>query len=151
MKFWTLIILSLALAGCGGSKKIVEPVVDYDDLHPVTGQVTFKGEPIPDGTVKFHTPKSLDDPRPSYGPSAIVKADGTFEVYTYREEGKGIGAPAGDYLITVHWVGPTEGLSESSIDELEERIPVKYRNPRTSGLKVTVNAGSNVIPPIDLQ
>lgn len=137
------------LSGCSGSA-VAEPLTEYDDLHPVSGQITFNGEPIPDATVRLHPVTPKTDGSLVHHPSGVVKEDGTFAIFTFREEGRGQGAPAGEYRISVSWLGSLEGLSESSIDELKERLPAKYTKPQTSGLTVTVTEGENEIPPISL-
>lgn len=137
------------LAGCGG-RVHVEPLTEYEDLHPVSGQITFNGEPIQDATIQLHPVTPKTDGSLVHAPSAVVREDGTFEVFTFRPDGRGRGVPLGEYRISVSWRGSLQGLSESSIDELDERLPAKYTKPQTSGLTVTVTDGENSIPPIAL-
>jgi hypothetical protein len=142
-------VLCLSLgSGCFRPPVAAEDTV-YDDLRPVTGSIAFQGAPIEDASIKLHPVKGAAPGE--YLPSAVVKDDGTFIVYSYRPEGRGVGAPPGEYVLTVSWRGPLQGLSESSIDELKELLPKKYTDPRTSDLKFTVTDGENVIPHIEIE
>lgn len=139
-----------ALSGCGGAV-IAEPIVDYGDLQPVTGKVEFNGQPISDATVTLHPvtpPVGGNLPHP---PSGLVGEDGTFTISTFRDKGRGLGAPIGEYRITVSWFGSLQGLSESQIDGLKEQLPAKYQHPVKSGLTVTVAPGANELPVLSLQ
>lgn len=145
----TVAVLTLSLgSGCFRAPVAAEDAV-YDDLRPVIGSIAFEGAPIEDASIKLHPVRAATPG--AYLPSAVVKDDGTFIVYSYRPEGRGVGAPPGEYVLTVSWRGPLQGLSESSIDELKELLPKKFTDPRTSGLKVTVTDGENVIPHIDIE
>lgn len=152
---WTILLLTavagFGLSGCGGATGAEEVDVEFSDLHPVTGTIDFNGQPIPDATVRLHPVQPSPDGSVVHPPSGLVDEEGRFEIHSYRPEGRGKGAPAGEYLISVRWSGPLQGLSESQLEELNERLPAKYTQPRSSGLTVTVTAGVNEVPPISLK
>jgi hypothetical protein len=137
--------LLLLFAGCGEPLKADFTV--FDDLHPVKGELRFKGEPVPEASIRLH-PMPLGSDGPIV--SAVVDSEGTFEVYTFRPEGKGLGAPAGEYRATVSWFGPTVGLREEQKDELKELLPAKYGRPQTSPVNIQVTVGENEVGTISL-
>jgi hypothetical protein len=125
----TLIIGSqLALIlGCGSP---------YD--ASVSGIATLENAPLTTGTVKF-TPEQS-------GPSGYgsIGTDGSYSIMIGREEG----LPSGSYVVTVV-------ANEESIPNKNPSLPpapgkpitpLWYRDPATSPLKVTVEAGSNDVP-----
>ena len=70
--------------------------------------------------------------------------DGWFTLNTYKGND---GVPAGSYVVTMLWLpkgyhGPIEGAN---------KLPERYRDPETSGFKVQVVAGDNVLAPFDLR
>jgi hypothetical protein len=122
-----LSVASLLAGGCGGV---------YDST--VTGNVTLDGNGVPRGTVAFH-------PR-SGGPAAYspIADNGSYAVRTGRESG----LPAGEYDVTVT---ANERPSEADIAKGgapppgKAITPIWYRSKESSGLKFTVEPGSNVI------
>ena len=148
---WLMGILSpmlMMVIGCGAP-----PIEDYrvfDDLVPVKGQVTFKGKPIQDAAIRFHPAGKSTVGGVPPRVAAVSDAEGRFELFTFRPEGKGQGAPIGDYRVTVSWVGPTAGLPQEKLDSLKELIPAKYINPRTSPIEVQIAAGQSEIPAVSI-
>ena len=138
----------LGLLGCGRGPANV--YTEYADLHPVKGKVTFRGEPIPDATIRLHPVAPPADGSLVHAPSGVVDESGDFEISTYRPAGMGKGAPVGDYRATVSWRGPLKGLTEEQEDELKELIPPKYTRPQSSTITVNVQEGDNELPPIVL-
>ncbi len=119
----TLLMLALAAAvGCGET---------WVEVFPASGAVKVDGQVPVGAKLVLHavTPQGPE----AVAPTASVKPDGSFVVTTYQA---GDGAPPGDYVVTVQWykidkdgnVGPNV-------------IPVEYGNPKTSPIKVTINAG----------
>jgi hypothetical protein len=111
------------------------------EVYPVCGEVFFNGEPAGGASVHFH-PADADEGSPAY---ATVQEDGSFELSTY---GTYDGAEAGDYVVTLSW--SDEEKVEGEIIVGPDRLGDRYSNPKTSGFKVTVNAGKNVVPRYDL-
>lgn len=109
-------------------------------LHPVRGTVFFDGQPAEGATV-------ILDPVSGGGtdkPSGTVAADGSFTVTTHPH---GSGAPAGEYAVLVTWFPPDARQS----DNPRNKLPAKYADAANTPVpKVTVQAGTTTIPPIQL-
>ena len=136
-------MLTAVLSGCGGGQTPPEP-----PLFPVTGQVFYRNQTIPDATVRLTPVTPPRNGKPLYLPHGTVDESGLFTLSTYR---RGDGAPAGEYYVSFSWVGSLKGISEDDEDKLPERLPRKYTNPQTSGFTVTVKEGSNILPAFALQ
>jgi len=143
----------LPLAGCGPA---------LPATHPVTGTVTYQGQPVEGATVLF----TRGSGNLAEGEMAIGKTDagGRFELTTHvGGEADVKGAPAGEYKVTVSKQVPPPGISESEyqamvdaadkISEtgamvpadqqppaLVELFPPKYSVAVESELKATVTA-----------
>lgn len=122
-----LAVLALLPAGCGQKTK----------LGRVSGRVTYKGQPVPNGAITF-----LPDPS---GPPATapIQPDGT---YTLQTPDVGEGALVGQHAVMIMAlrVGPAMGPEER--DPLPPPIiPIKYGNTSTSGLTAEVREGENTI------
>lgn len=103
-------------------------------VHPVKGQVHFEGTPTPDAQVLFFL---IDGKKMTRAADAIVEADGSYALTTYHAFD---GAPAGDYAVAVVWrERDAQGRPGPN------RLPAKYANPETSGLRFQVKAGPNDI------
>ncbi len=114
------------LSGCGGI---------YD--ASVSGVVTLDGTPLPRGTVSFNP----ETPGPSsYGQ---IDSSGRYTVMTGREQG----LPPGNYVLTVVAnEPPTEPGKNGGPPPAGKPItPRWYRSLSSSGLKYTVEKGSNQI------
>ena len=116
------------LTGCGGP---------FDST--VHGVVTLDGNPLPTGTVTFK-------PTSNQGSTAYAKVDesGNYELQTGRE----FGLPPGEYAVTVvARERPTSsyGKDGGPPPAGKQLTPEWYRSPESSGLKFTVESGSNEI------
>lgn len=124
-------ILFLALTvGCGDHQP-------RDVLGGVSGRVTFENEAVSDAMVIFQNPAKGLYKR------ANVGEDGTYRVKTVD----GYGLPLGDYEVYVSPrlpdipMGPvTKPLPTLDVSKMPER----YRDPATSGLRLTVKDGKHV-------
>jgi tetratricopeptide (TPR) repeat protein len=107
-------------------------------VYRAQGTAEYDGKPMASATIFLHPvdAKKAFFPRPC----ATVREDGTFILGTY---GKGDGAPAGEYKITVQWVTQTQGK-----DVPVNVLPEKYAVAHTSDLIVRIKAGDNLLPPI---
>jgi hypothetical protein len=112
-------------------------------VYPARGHVQFANSPPAGAFVVLH-PLQGSLPR-NARPYAIVRSDGSFELSTF---GKGDGAPAGEYAVTVEW----RPLTGGGIDSISgrNRLPAKYARPETSGLRVNVASAANEIPTFEL-
>lgn len=120
--------------GCGQS--------DQNETAPVTGTVTYAGEPLKKGTIIFETAGA----RPANG--KIV--DGKIvDVTTYKP---GDGAAVGTHSIAIQSVTIITGSSPAGSTpadanmgssqgmRVESHIPKRYGNPASSGLEAEVKA-----------
>ena len=142
-------LLMLSLSGCG--QPVPSDLTEFGDLHPVTGRVTYQGQPLVGGSVRFFpvTPPAGDSKDDAY--SSVVGEDGTFELNTFRAAGRGVGVPAGDFAVSFSWSGHPDDNADLSEDDLPEKLPAKLTRPRTSGVRVTVAAGGTVVTDIELK
>lgn len=106
------------------------------ELASVEGVVTYEGEPLRFGSVMFQGPQ---------GPPATGKiVDGAFNLAV---RGYGDGAMLGVNRVRVScYEAQSPDYRASSEAELSlgrSLIPIKYTNPRTSPLSVTVSPGTN--------
>jgi hypothetical protein len=129
--------IALVLTGCGDATK--------EKVHPVKGQLFYKGMPTPGAVIWLHRIEPKDAPaqkKLQTPPRGVVQGDGTFEISTYATND---GAPAGTYRVSVRWTKVKGG------DEEENLLPVRYLDPGTSGLPVVeIKAEPNVLAKIDL-
>lgn len=141
LKAWgtlaVVVAIPVLLASCGPRESGVP-------VHPVSGKVTFDGQP-PVGALVSLSPQGHVLP-PGIVPSAKVQADGTFQVGTYAEND---GAPAGDYAVTLQWfkVVTTDGGTGRGPNVL----PKSYGSVADTPVKVTVKEGANSIAPIEIK
>jgi hypothetical protein len=139
-------LLGMLLIGCSGGLR----------LGKVSGRVTFKGKPVPTGTIMFH---------PDEGPTAVgaIGPDGTYTLTTVKP---GDGAIVGSHRVTIQatTVGPGSLADPKSFEEemqlaqrkdpkakvlvpgqVEWIVPEKYSRPDTTNLTATVQSGTNTI------
>ena len=122
-----LVPLVLALTGCSQPKATV------------TGKVTYRGQPVPNGTVAFFGPNGQVA-------SAPLGPDGNYEA---------TGVPLGEVKVTVTTPvpgpsaqqmakNPMVKIKKVDVAALEKTVsvPTKYSLPGTSGLGLTVSEGS---------
>jgi hypothetical protein len=134
-------LVAVLLSSCGG-KSSSKPV------HPVSGKVLVEGRPARHALVVLHPLGGSEDQEAR--PRGQVGADGTFTLSTY---GRDDGAPAGEYAVTVEWwlSGATARTREGDGPPPANRLPGRYANPSTSGLRVRIGEGANELQPIQLR
>lgn len=143
MKAWFLgfacLLISAAISGCGPTRP---------DLVPVSGVVTYQGQPVVGAQVTFMAPNAA---RAAYGKT---DAEGKFRLSTF---GMDDGAVAGNHTVTV--AKPTESaggeaMSPDNPDSgyaaamaqaanrptIKSELPDKYATPETSDLTATVTS-----------
>lgn len=145
-----LSLLTLLSLGCGGSA--------HPDMVPVSGTVSYQGQPLAGAQVVFHNDKA---PRAASGQT---DAQGNFTLTTFEP---GDGAIVGEYRVSVAKIqGAAELSSASAADPSaaysqgmmaaasgdmsslqKHELPTKFANPQTSGLTATVSKdGPNKFP-----
>lgn len=109
-------VLLFCCCGCGSSSGALP------DLIPVKGKVTYKGQPVTAGTIRFE---------PDYGrmASGAIQADGTFVLSTLKKDD---GAVAGTHRVYINGTGPNA--------RKKEVIPKKYTQIGTSKLTADVDS-----------
>jgi hypothetical protein len=123
--------LAICLAGCGS---------DALPVAEVSGKVTFRGQPVTEGTISFHNSDGL-----GYGGGeATLGPDGS-----YRLETAAGGVTVGEYKVSV---SPPMVINSSDprtppFKEYKQvaNIPAKYHTPATTDLKATVKEGENTL------
>lgn len=139
---WVFCVLAVfAWSGCG-------PNDGLEPRLPVSGMVTYKGEPVPQGSINFEP----EDPagRPATG----LIEDGRFRLTTLTP---GDGAIPGRYKVAItsrEVIDTSEVAAEAeggayeqlslaaAEDEAESLIPPRYALSSTSGLTAEVARGS---------
>jgi len=96
----------------------------------VAGKVLNRGRPLADGNVNFHLAEK------GFGAITRLDASGNF---TFPEP-----LPTGTYAVYV--TPPEPEPSPKGPIQKPANIPVKYRDPKTSGLSFEVKAGQNDCP-----
>jgi hypothetical protein len=112
------------IVGCGES-------IEFPETFPVSGKVTYKGEPVPKGTITF---------QPDEGQAAVgeIQSDGTYKLSTF---GEGDGALPGHHRVFViaNTADPTKIPGSSpGWKPPKDLVPKKYNKLETSGLQANV-------------
>jgi hypothetical protein len=124
------------ILGCGGD--------DFVKRYPVSGTITYKGEPVEKGRVTFHPTKPAEQ-RPASGDIENGK-------YALTTVSNNDGANPGSYRVTVESIqmdmtkvnanmkggGPRQKDIASAYSAAKVLIPPKYRLSDTSGLTADV-------------
>ncbi|MDX2036456.1 MAG: carboxypeptidase-like regulatory domain-containing protein [Isosphaeraceae bacterium] len=121
-----LVVAALA-QGCGS---------DGPEMARVSGKVTYKGAPVPKGTISFVSTSG------GRNATAEIQADGTYRLQSIES---GDGAIVGDYDVAI------SSKDEVVLDYTPVKAPPppkyfapqKYEDPKSSGLKAKVKSGSN--------
>jgi hypothetical protein len=130
-----LLCLIVLAVGCGGPRRSVEHVT-------VTGQVLFKGKPLPGGRVTFVTTQGAFastgdiDEQGNYkvtAPAGEVKIGVDNQMLSPRSKGAPASAAKG--------AGRPNGAEATLPKGTYVAIPRKYTDPETSGLTYTVTKG----------
>lgn len=139
LRSFLLLAFGCALClGCGSGKS------GWEITHPVSGGIKFKGSPLADAELALF-PEGNDVPE-SVRPKAKSTAGGKFVVWTYAPDD---GAPAGKYKVTV--VHQEVAVSKDTIVTKPNKLPPKYSRRDLTDLTVTISAGNNELPVIDLK
>lgn len=130
-----LIIVLTALsfsAGCGQSGWEAR-------TYPTTGKVTINGEPAKDAFIKMIKLGDPVDQRES-DCWAVVQEDGTYTMSTYES---GDGCPPGEYGWMLRWPNDLATM-------MPDRLGEKYWSREDPYMKVTIEPGTNELPPVEL-
>ncbi len=125
------------IAGCSGGG---------EGLAVVKGKVSYKGKPVPNGTVNFL-------PGDGNKPSATgeIQPDGSYTLKTFVSNRPSEGAVIGKHkVVIVAMVDMASRLPEERIALPPPIVPIKYTSPATSDLTANVENKENTID-FDLQ
>jgi hypothetical protein len=126
-------VLALCLSATLGG--LVLGCGDGEDAHPATvpvqGKVTYKGEPVPKGTITFQP----DGGRPAVGE---IQPDGTYQLSTFGDKDGAIPGPH-KVMIIANTGDPTKMPSSPGYVVPKDLVPKKYADLKTSGLEITVS------------
>jgi hypothetical protein len=116
-----LLATFLALAGCSGERL---------DLLPVSGQVTYDGQPLTTGTVSYHIVGGT-----GHVPTGSIDKDGRYSLSTNYQPG----APPGKYKVIVHATEPVEAIpGKASPGMPKSIIPERYNQPTGTPFEIEV-------------
>jgi hypothetical protein len=135
---------ALSAAGCGGSGA---GEMDRPDRIPITGEVIYQGMPVVGATVSFSPQEH------SHAAVGLTDSEGHFELQTFEA---GDGAVPGLFMVGIRKVElPMVELAaddaEAPVVEERSLIPVKYADPKLSGLTATVKEGGETHFKFELQ
>lgn len=149
---WLAVSVFVAFSvGCGGGAK------DGPKTVPVTGTVTFKGQPVAGATVAL-SPKTaglraavgITDAAGRFQLTTLTPGDGampgSYGVQIAKIEGAdAAAAPAVEDPIAASQRAAKEGKLEplAGPEAVKDLLPVKYKSPNTSGLTAEVKQGAN--------
>ena len=142
-----VIFLAFLSFGCSRDYGPPKGTEGLQDLQPVTGSVSFEGQPTPGAVVLFLPVDQPDDF--TYRVWGAVEDDGSFEMQTTVPEGTMPGVAPGEYLVTVSWTQRVDPNDKDS-DE-RDLLPEKYKSHKTSGLRVAIEEGDNELPAFELK
>jgi hypothetical protein len=116
------------LAGCGHS--------EWPERHPTSVKVLYDGKPPVGATIRLEPVEGFDPKRPI--PKGEVQEDGTVAFTTYTG---GDGVPEGEYYVCAFWYA--NGVPPN-------KLPARYMDAATSGMRVKIDRGFNELPTINL-
>ncbi|HEY2411855.1 MAG TPA: hypothetical protein VGI40_06420 [Pirellulaceae bacterium] len=130
-------LVALLLPGCGGGST---------GLAVVKGKISYKGKPVPHGTVNF-LPNDGNKPTGT----GEIQPDGSYELKTFVSNKPSNGAVVGQHkVVIVAIMDQANVLPEQRSPLSEPIVPVKYTSPATSDLSANVENKENTID-FDLQ
>ncbi len=135
---YALLLVLVFVWGCNGAA-VREPTA------PVTGVVTYNGEPVEGATVVFGPASEQSQPA-----TGTTDGSGRFTLRTYEP---GDGAIPGQFTVTISKTRTVSGMTEDEEHEAIEagkeieaaetvdELPEKYKDGLKSGLTADVEAG----------
>lgn len=112
-----------------------------EGLAVVKGKVSYKGKPVPNGTVNF-----LPDDGNKPSATGEIQADGSYALQTFQTNHASDGAVIGKHkVVIVAMQDMASRLPEERIALPPPIVPTKYTNSATSDLTATVENKENTI------
>ncbi len=116
--------LLLLMSGCGGTNEA--------PTGQVKGKVTYDGAPLTEGVISFYSADL------GVGASADIVEEGAYTVSEPLKTGK--------YSVTI--LPPPEPPPQDAVPvsskKVYKNIPLKYRDPKKSGLSIEIGKGDNL-------
>lgn len=143
-----VIALAVNLSGCGGAK--TEAPAYMSRIVPVSGTVTFNGEPLADATILFE-PEQTGEMESAAG---ATDAEGKYELKTIVVgQGPQMGAVPGAYRVVVtKFVMPDGSKAPSDMSDADaeaegarELIPERYSDFGSTTLTADVPEGGGTV------
>jgi hypothetical protein len=129
--------VALSLPGCSGGGA---------GLAVVKGKITYKGKPVPNGTINF-----LPDDGTKPSATGEIQPDGSYELKTFLANKPSNGAVIGKHkVVIVAMMDMANALPEQRTPLPPPIVPMKYTSPATSDLAANVENKENTID-FDLQ
>ena len=116
--------LFVLVCGCGGAPK------PQEGLKPVTGKVTYKGQPLTKGAITF-----VATDRKGTGAMGLINDKGE---YTLKSDVNSPGARPGKYKVRVESWQTEPGMGGGKVTAGKSAIPEKYMATASTGLEATV-------------
>ena len=116
--------LFVLICGCGSGPK------PQEGLKPVTGKVTYKGQPLTKGTITF-----VATDRKGTGAMGILNEQGQF---TLKSDVNSPGAKPGKYKVRLESWQTEPGMGDGKVTPGKSAIPERYMTVGTSMLEATV-------------
>ncbi|MEX0642093.1 MAG: hypothetical protein WD468_05300 [Pirellulales bacterium] len=110
----------------------------------VTGQVTYRGQPLTMGDVQM-VPRKIADGKLRRPATSLIDKSGRFEMSTFKQ---GDGMVPGEYGVAIVAIRRYPNMMDPN-DKPEYAVPERYVDPSTSGLSVVVP--SDASPSVELE
>lgn len=142
VKWLTLAVCTIAMAGCGGSDE-TGPV----EVVPVTGQIIYDGKPAAGVRVVLVPIDAPSPPRIPQFANGMTDAEGKFKLTTYTP---GDGAPEGGYQVVLNGTKKSEKENDGIEAEDDTDLFQNWFDTMHSNLKVRIAKGKGDLPPFKI-
>ncbi len=136
------------VGGCSGGYGPSSSTEGLQNLQPVSGSVSFQGQPTPGAVVLFFREGKIDARAPRI--AGIVEEDGSFEMSTTVSEGTLPGVQEGKYVVTISWTKKINPDDRDS-DDGPDLLPEMYKAQMSSPLRADVKHGDNDLEAFELK
>jgi hypothetical protein len=137
----TCLLVTFLSTGCG-EVNVEQPT------YPASGEVRLDGKPLKGATVVFH---AIDKSKFKWQeiPQAVTDENGKFNLFTYSSND---GAPAAEYKVAIALMQATndDGGDQVVRERASVKLPAKYADHETSGIKATIEKRSTSLAPFEL-
>jgi hypothetical protein len=135
----TALSLVVSAAGCSPG----DSGLPKQQVHPVSGSVTYKGKPVEGVRVSIVAVQAADGRR--FNSEPFTNAEGKFQCGTYTAND---GLPTGMYEVRLTW---PERPNDDQRDLEQDRLRGRYNSQQKPAFTVEVKAETNTVPPFELK